>query len=143
MNGLNMIEHTLYAWANAGGIEVRTLERQLVKTGYTPKPRQKIPFKVIRAALAGDKAAAEIRLKEAQAADQERKNRIADDELVELKEVEQLLSVLVITPLRQALTSAPTTLDTLCNPTDPTQARDQLQQWVNDTLKMLPEKIGK
>jgi len=91
-------------------------------------------------ALSGPMAAAEIRLLTARAEEQERKNKAADGEVIDRAEWEELWR-----KIRAIICGFILTLPdqaTNCNPTDPTQAREQLQQWVNDTLKMLPEKIG-
>ncbi len=137
-----MIEHTLAEWAKSDGTEHRTLERKLVKSGYVVRPKQKIPYPAIKAAILGDKAEAEIRLKTAQAADQERKNKIADGETIPLS-ANLKWQDNVLMPIRQRLLSLSGAMAHLVNPTDPKHAEDQLTRWVNETLSMLRTEIGK
>ena len=137
-----MISHTLSAWATAFDMESRTLEKALTRSGYEFKPKQPIPAKAIRNAILGDKEAAEVRLKQAQAEDQERKNRIADGEIIPLSD-NLAWQDKVLMPIRQRLLALAGTMGHLCNPTDPKHAQDQLDRWTNETLPMLRAEIGK
>jgi hypothetical protein len=137
-----MIEHTLNDYATSAGIESRTLERKFVKNGFTFKPRELIPLKAYNCAMLGEKAEAEIRLKNAQAADQERKNKIADGETIPLADNLKWQDN-VLMPIRQRLLSMSGTLAHLVNPTDPKHAQDQIDRYVAETLTMLRTEIGK
>lgn len=68
-------------------------------------------------------------------------NRKDDDEWIKLGEVEELITSLLAMPMRAALLQLPTTLDTRCNPDNPAIARSSLQQWVDETMRMLTSKL--
>ena len=137
-----VIEYTVAQWAKAWGIEHRTLQRKLAAAGYTIKPKEKVPLIAFGNAILGEKAAAEVRLKTAQAADQERKNRIADGETITLA-ANLAWQDKVLMPIRQRLLSMSGTVAHLCNPTDPVHAAATIDRWVNETLSMLRAEIGK
>jgi hypothetical protein len=137
-----MIVATLTAWSESYGMDEQTLKRKLTKSGYVVKLREDISAKVVLNAIMGDKAEAEVRLKLAQAIDQERKNKIADGEMIPLAE-NLAWQDRTLMPIRQRLLSLSGAMAHLCNPTDPKHAEDQLTRWVNETLSMLRTEIGK
>lgn len=137
-----IISHSLSAWATNIGTDRRTLERQLIKSGYVLKAGEKIEAKAIDRARVGEMSEAAIRLKNAQAEDQERKNRIADGEMIPLSD-NLAWQDKVLMPIRQRLLALAGTMGHLCNPTDPKHAQDQLDRWTNETLPMLRAEIGK
>jgi hypothetical protein len=134
---------SLHWWANQFAMDDESLRRSIVKSGSpSPEHSARIEGIVVKKALLGDKVAAEIRLKEAQAADQERKNKIADGEMIPLTE-NLAWQDRVLMPIRQRLLALAGSLAHLCNPTDPQHAEEQLTRWVNETLPMLRAEIGK
>src|SRR5688572_13544626 len=75
-----MIQHSLQAWATALGIERRTLEARLVKSGFTVPKRDGngIQAKRVFVAMIGEADAEKNRLTAAQASKVERENAMAE-----------------------------------------------------------------
>lgn len=138
-----MIKGTISAWATSLGKEPRTLERALAKAGIEkPPPRQAIEARVIFQALASDEKQIKKALLEEDLKERQRENSEAAGELVRMADVEKLLAEKVIVPLRQLLMSAPSQLDTRCNPKNPELARKTIEAWRDDALKQLRDKVA-
>lgn len=130
-----MISGTLYAWANALGKDSKTLSRELSKVGINAE-REITAQEIFKAVLNEEQVERNRNLK-LDADRKEREEKEANGQLVQMAEVEKLISEKVVLPLRARLLSAPTTLDTLCNPSDPELARQAILHWVDETLKLL------
>jgi hypothetical protein len=137
------IQHTMQAWATAMGIERRTLETRLMKSGYTEplKKGQEIPFGVIYNCIMGDEIAEKIRGMKLDNNQKEREEAEEIGELVRMDEVDKLISEHVVAPLRPWLISLPTRLDVRCNQEHPEIARTAIQQEVDEGLKLLREQL--
>jgi hypothetical protein len=117
-------------------MERRTLESKLVRIGYVTKKRgEKIPFRTVLVALMGDKEAETIRNLKADADRKEREAKIEAGELVPMADIEPWLLQHYIVPMAGILSSAPTTLDTRCNPEHPEVARKAIADWIEGTVK--------
>lgn len=137
-----MISHTLSAWATALGVEPRTLERQLSRAGINLTKGQKLTAKQIDTARVGEKDLADIREKTARAEKLERENKVEDGKVIPLEE-NLAWQQRVLLPVRQRLLALSGTMAHRCNPTDPTHAQTQLDEWTKETLPLLREEIGR
>lgn len=144
-----MITATIHAWANALGKDDVTITRALAKSGSpVTQKRESVSFARVRAAgmlddIGGQNGAdaALERLRTAQAIEKEQDNRVRDEGLVEMGEVEKLLAENFTLPLRARLLDLPGTLDVRCNQQSPEVAHAALTQWVDETLKLLRDKL--
>lgn len=132
-----MIAHSLQSWATAAGMDRRTLETRLIKAGYrTPEKKGgKIPFRKILVALVGDKEAETVRNLKLEADRKEREEAEASGKLFPMGELDEWINNNYVVPMANILSSAPTTLDTRCNPEHPETARKVIEDWVEMAVK--------
>jgi len=132
-----MVTATLNAWASEMGIDQQTLERRLVRSGYT-RPASgwgQVSFKKIYVAIMGDEQAEKIRNLKADADRKEREEQVAKGELFPMAELEPWLVQNYVQPMAAIMGSAPSTLDTRCNPEHPEIARRALSEWFEGMVK--------
>lgn len=134
-----MITATLNAWATSMGVDQQTLERWLVNAGFN-KPKSgwgDITYRKIEKAVLGDEQKEKIRNLKADADRKEREELERRGELVDKTEVEAWIVQKFIAPFSNILSSAPSTLDTRCNPERPEIARRAIEDWVENSAKPL------
>src|ERR1041385_1717747 len=104
-----MVAATLNAWASEMGIDQQTLERRLVRAGYT-RPASgwgQASFKKIYVAIMGDEQAEKIRNLKADADHKERKDHVPKGELYPMAELEPWLVQNYVQPMLAILSSGP------------------------------------
>ena len=133
---------TVTQWAQSIGMDRHTLESRMIKADVPiPAVGMHISAKEIIKALWGDEQAEKVRGMKLDNDAKEKEARIADGELVDINEVEALLTQRVLSVLRPRILALPTTVDVACNKEHPDLARQVLSEWVDDTLRMLPDSI--
>lgn len=135
------IEGTIGAWALALSVESRTVERRLTRAGNVVKPHAVFSAQQVLQAFMGELDEAKARTEIQRERTMRIKNDAREGQLVDIGEVEKLVSDTVIIPLRQLLLSAATTLDVRVNPADPAFARGKINEWVDESLKTLEVKL--
>ena len=131
------IAHLLQTWAVELGMDSETLKKALIKSDSRPVAHAVIPLKAIVSALFGEEHVAKVKGMQLDNAKKEREQAEELRELVRMADIEAKLAEWVIVPLSSVLNSAPTTLDTRCNPSDPDLARAAIADWVEKTVKPL------
>jgi len=138
------IAHSLQAWATGMGAERRTLEAQLVKSGYIRKGKgEKIPFRAIYVAIIGDKEAEQVRKLRGENDDADLARRKRAGELVDRAMAEKHIAELFTLPLGQALAALPSVVDVQVNPGDPATARAVLERHVEEIKKQIRDGLPK
>jgi phage terminase Nu1 subunit (DNA packaging protein) len=123
------------------GVSRETIIRGLRRLDVEVGRRTTFTTKQIVSSIYGDADFERTRLLRADADIREMERLEKENDLVKLSEVEKMLVDYVAIPVRNLLISAPTTLDQRVNPADPELAREALQRWVDDSLKLLREKL--
>lgn len=132
--------HHLQTYAAELGKDPETIKKALIRTDYHPVPGQPIPLKEIIAALFGEKYVEEVRAMRLDNEERERKAKERDGVLVQMPEVEALLTEWVVLPLSSALASMPAEISPLC--AGPEAARKAIDTWIENKLKpMLRAKL--
>ena len=136
------IEFSLFAWAQAIGMDRATLTKRLRVADIRYKPHGKISAANIYRALAGDDKQARARRDNAQAEMLESKVQERVGNLVN-KDIVQTAMRNFCLPVRQRLNSLASECAHLCNPTDPLHARAALEDWVKRALPAIREEKQK
>lgn len=132
------LEHASIAFA----VSKETLRRGLIALDAETGVGILYPLRTIYRALTGDLDAEKTRETRARADLLEMERKQKQGELVPMSEVDRLYTDALL-PVRQRFLALPAEAATRCNPTDPTCAREALQQWVDDALPMIREKLPK
>ena len=132
---------TLTGWAKALALDPKTVAQRLRKAGYSAHAGDRYSVREVVLAVYGDmeKARLEHLAHENALLAVERKQKEGD--YVSMAAVAKLITETVTHPLRSRLLSLPTEMSVRVNPHDPTLAQTALTEWVDETLKMLREKL--
>jgi len=132
---------TVTGWAKALGFDPKTVGQRLRDAGHQITHKNVYHVRVVVAAVYGDEQAERNRNLKLDADRKEREEREAAGELVSRAVMEKEIAELYTLPIGQALASMPTTLDTQCNPSDPELSRAALLRWVEETKRLIREKL--
>ena len=136
------IKLTLEQATAAFAVPLETLRRCLRGLGCETGRGVLYTIHTIYRALAGELDAEKTRETRARADLLEMERKEKQGELVSMSEVERLYTEALL-PVRQRFLALPAEAATRCNPTDPQCAREALQQWVDDALPMIRERLPK
>lgn len=142
-NSPNALNASTWAWAKALGIDDRSLAKKLAKTGLDVHTRKEFTASEVFGALIGELERAKIAEKLENVKLKKSKNLERKSALVKMADAQKLFTETLVIPVRQLLTSAPTTLDARVNPGDPAFARAALNAWVDESLKILTDNTPK
>jgi hypothetical protein len=131
---------TLNAWAVVSGIDQQTLQRRLVKAGMKIEPRTLIPAADIFRVMIGGREEALTRKLNAEALKLEREEKTAEKELVSIPDAEREIWQKWIFPFWQEIQVMPQKLAPLICPEDPARAERILDDWKEQTKKLVKER---
>jgi len=129
------ISATMTRWAVNLGMHRDALKRRLVESGIPFGDATELTAADVFKASHGDKEKALTRKLNADADDQERKNKVADGELLQLPAIEKKLWQDLLQPLRLEIEQMSEQLAGMCNPESPEVAKGVLRNWT-ESLKL-------
>lgn len=122
------------------GVSWATVERKLAAAGIDPKSSG-LRWRDVFRAFIGDKAASLARKALADAEMAEHEVRLATREVVNLEEAEKWVRD-SFSPVREWANAMPAKLASRVNPTDPKHAMIHLDEWVEQFLRHVRERVG-
>jgi len=133
------ISATMTRWAVNLGMHRDALKRRLVESGIPFGDATELTAADVFKACYGDKERSITRLNLAKAEEQERENKVAEGQLLELPQIEKKLWVDLLSPLRLLIEQMPESLAGMCNPESPEVAKNVLRTWTESTKLQLKE----
>jgi predicted transcriptional regulator len=121
--------------ANLLGVDPKTVKAGLRRIGIEPEHSKSYSVRECVAAVYGNAEMERERKLRLENEKLEREAKIEAGELVPMADIEPWLLQHYIVPMAGILSSAPTTLDTRCNPEHPEVARKAIADWIEGTVK--------
>ncbi len=118
-----------------------TLRRGLRSNGVPVTKGSEYSLLEIFNALAGDLKLERVRAARLDNEERERKAAIEKGELCNLQEVERVVWLEGLLPLKQAMDAMPASIAAQCNPDSPALAREVLTNWVTGFKNGIREKV--